>query len=351
MHVSVQHEKAFLNNTYLCLSPFNQARKEVLSRVPVTPPESAEWMGLMMAELWAPFMAPMMIKENLGAWQVHGWIDLHCFHINFSLSLSLSLSWGSAHNRRYMKSQEKVSSTAPPGWSIELADLSFGTDAPRMTNYRVRQMQRALGPVSFVRLKSKASIIHPPTPLPQAYNDVARGKLSALECDMELISGTMRVTVRGTGPLGQFTATVSNFSVKGAIRMLPVPSEKVILWSFKEAPDANFKIQVMLLDWEMGSHHVMQMLMDYLSDRVDSFTNGLSHGELLYYENKLYEVQYEYTMCRSAAFPLWGSKTSQPSYPSSRHPSKRPSRTAWWVNCSRHMLWISPLIHLPSGSG
>ena len=33
--------------------------------------------------------------------------------------------------------QEKVSSTAPPGWSIELADISFGTDAPKMANYRV----------------------------------------------------------------------------------------------------------------------------------------------------------------------------------------------------------------------
>ena len=61
---------------------------------------------------------------------------------------------------------------------------------------------------------------------------------------MEMVSGTMRVVVRGSGPLGQFTATVSNFSIKGCIRMLPVPSEKAILWSFKVAPDANFKIQV-----------------------------------------------------------------------------------------------------------
>ena len=33
--------------------------------------------------------------------------------------------------------QEKVSSAAPPGWSIELVDMSFGTDAPKTSNYRV----------------------------------------------------------------------------------------------------------------------------------------------------------------------------------------------------------------------
>ena len=48
----------------------DRARKEVMSRIPVTPPESAEWMGLMLGELWAPFMGPLMMKENLGAWQV-----------------------------------------------------------------------------------------------------------------------------------------------------------------------------------------------------------------------------------------------------------------------------------------
>ena len=39
--------------------------------------------------------------------------------------------------------------------------------------------------------------------------------MTALECDMELVSGSMKVAVRGAGPLGKFTATVSNFSVKG----------------------------------------------------------------------------------------------------------------------------------------
>ena len=39
--------------------------------------------------------------------------------------------------------------------------------------------------------------------------------MTAIECDMELVSGSMKVAVRGAGPLGKFTATVSNFSVKG----------------------------------------------------------------------------------------------------------------------------------------
>ena len=40
------------------------------ARVPVSPPESAEWMGRMMAEIWVPFVGPLMLKENLSAWQV-----------------------------------------------------------------------------------------------------------------------------------------------------------------------------------------------------------------------------------------------------------------------------------------
>ena len=56
----------------------------------------------------------------------------------------------------------------------------------------------------------------PPSPPPaQVFNDVSSGSMTALECDMEMVSGSMRVAVRGAGPLGKFTATVSNFSVKG----------------------------------------------------------------------------------------------------------------------------------------
>ena len=52
--------------------PSLQVRKEMQARVPVTPPESAEWLGRMMAEIWAPFVGPLVLKENLGAWQVGG---------------------------------------------------------------------------------------------------------------------------------------------------------------------------------------------------------------------------------------------------------------------------------------
>ena len=55
-----------------------QVRKEMQARVPVTPPESAEWLGRMMAEIWAPFVGPLVLKENLGAWQVGGRGRLTC---------------------------------------------------------------------------------------------------------------------------------------------------------------------------------------------------------------------------------------------------------------------------------
>ena len=51
-------------------------------------------------------------------------------------------SWKSAPSiqptaSHFLLPQEKVSSAAPPGWSIELVDMSFGTDAPKTSNYRV----------------------------------------------------------------------------------------------------------------------------------------------------------------------------------------------------------------------
>lgn len=36
----------------------------------VTVPESAGWMNRMMAEIWAPFVVPMLLRENLSMWQV-----------------------------------------------------------------------------------------------------------------------------------------------------------------------------------------------------------------------------------------------------------------------------------------
>ena len=39
--------------------------------------------------------------------------------------------------------------------------------------------------------------------------------MSALEMDMDFVSSSMRVVVKGAGPLGSFTATVSDFSIKG----------------------------------------------------------------------------------------------------------------------------------------
>lgn len=42
----------------------------------------------------------------------------------------------------------------------------------------------------------------------------------------------MRVVVRGSGPLGDFRATVSGVNVKGKMRILPVVDQRMLLWSF-----------------------------------------------------------------------------------------------------------------------
>lgn len=49
----------------------------------------------------------------------------------------------------------------------------------------------------------------------QVFNSTANGRVSAIECDMEQESNSMKVVVHGSGPLGKFTATVSGVRVRG----------------------------------------------------------------------------------------------------------------------------------------
>ena len=42
----------------------------MLLRVPATPPESATWVNCMLMEVWMPFITPLVLKDNLSAWQV-----------------------------------------------------------------------------------------------------------------------------------------------------------------------------------------------------------------------------------------------------------------------------------------
>lgn len=49
----------------------------------------------------------------------------------------------------------------------------------------------------------------------QAFNDPATGRLCALECDMQLDSPSWRIVVKGSGPLGTFSAHINGLTVKG----------------------------------------------------------------------------------------------------------------------------------------
>lgn len=55
-----------------------------------------------------------------------------------------------------------------------------------------------------------------PPPRTQAFNDTATGRLSELRVNLSLDSPSMRVMVRGSGPIGQFVATVTNITMSGA---------------------------------------------------------------------------------------------------------------------------------------
>lgn len=58
----------------------------------------------------------------------------------------------------------------------------------------------------------------PPCPASQAYADPSTGKLSAIDCSMRMDSTSLRVVVKGSGPLGKFAANISGVTVHGAAR-------------------------------------------------------------------------------------------------------------------------------------
>jgi hypothetical protein len=53
------------------------------------------------------------------------------------------------------------------------------------------------------------------TVLPQVFNNVEKGRMVAMECDLTMDAPAMKVVVTGTGPLGRFTATVSAVKMTG----------------------------------------------------------------------------------------------------------------------------------------
>ncbi|KXZ44634.1 hypothetical protein GPECTOR_64g128 [Gonium pectorale] len=154
-----------------------RVRAEMAARQPVSPPESGVWVSRMMAEFWGPYMTPLLLGENLGAWA------------------------------------DQLRRAAPPGWELELVHLSMGRQAPSMGNYQVLA-------------------------------DAATGRVTALDCEVEMDSPSVRAVVRGSGPVGRFTATVAGVRMKGRMRMLPVPEQRMLLFSFREPPDMDVNIRV-----------------------------------------------------------------------------------------------------------
>jgi len=75
--------------------------------------------------------------------------------------------------------------------------------------------------------------------LPLCLNFFLRPPIYTLAC--MLPHTRCRVVVRGSGPLGQFTATISGVSMKGRMRVLPIPEQRMLLWSFLQVgcPDSS----------------------------------------------------------------------------------------------------------------
>lgn len=108
--LSPSEESVAEREEQLVRSAVERTRSELLSRQPATPPETAAWLNRMVQEIWSPYVEPLLLKENLPAWQ------------------------------------EKLAAAAPAGWRIELTDFSMGAEAPVMSNFQAFQDPRAAGP-------------------------------------------------------------------------------------------------------------------------------------------------------------------------------------------------------------
>ncbi|KAJ9534957.1 hypothetical protein QJQ45_029626, partial [Haematococcus lacustris] len=77
-----------------------QAQREMAARVAVTLPESVDWVNRLTSELWLPFVVPLMLNDNIAAWQ------------------------------------EKVRRGAPSGWELAIQEMELGQQSPRLSNFQ-----------------------------------------------------------------------------------------------------------------------------------------------------------------------------------------------------------------------
>ncbi len=54
-----------------------------------------------------------------------------------------------------------------------------------------------------------------PRPRPQVLSDPSTGRITALHADMAFDSDSLRAVVRGSGPVGSFTASIAGISMRG----------------------------------------------------------------------------------------------------------------------------------------
>ncbi|GIL93084.1 hypothetical protein Vretifemale_20508 [Volvox reticuliferus] len=106
---------------------------------------------------------------------------------------------------------DKVRRAAPAGLELQLEEMSLGKEAPQMSNFQVLA-------------------------------DPLSGRVTAINCDMTFDSSSMRVVVSGSGPLGRFIATMTGISMRGRMRLLPIPDQRMILFSFRGPPTIDPKM-------------------------------------------------------------------------------------------------------------
>ncbi len=96
----------------------------------------------------------------------------------------LSLQHNTTHSIVTCHLQDNLSAAAPKGWDVEIGDLSLGTTAPRLSSF-------------------------------QAFGQQPSGALAAVDCRLAWDTDSVRIVVRGKGPLGKFVVRVSALQLEG----------------------------------------------------------------------------------------------------------------------------------------
>ncbi|CAG9462210.1 unnamed protein product [Pedinophyceae sp. YPF-701] len=159
-------------------------RLSQLDSLPATVPEPGDWLNKFLVEHWEHFIHPAILGAVLNILQ------------------------------------NKLDNAGPDTLELWVEAFHLGLAPPMLSNFR------ALG-----------------------HKD-GRPGLAALELSLQLVTDQAKIEIRGAGTVKgialNVAVTIQSLQIEGSLRFIPVPSERLMLFGFKEPPlaDVNVKLRV-----------------------------------------------------------------------------------------------------------